>query len=79
SGAAHRLLNSPIDLPIPIRLVHGEKDEEVHLGVPLKLMADLHSSDVQLRVIKNAGHRLSEPHEIHAILVELHGLLERIA
>ena len=79
SGAEHRLLNSVIDLTIPIRLVHGEKDEEVHLGVPLKLMADLRSADVQLRIIKNAGHRLSEPHEIHAILVELHGLMERIA
>ncbi|HET9336266.1 MAG TPA: alpha/beta hydrolase [Sphingomicrobium sp.] len=79
SGAAHRLLNSPIDLIIPIRLVHGEQDEEVHLGVPLKLMADLRSADVQLRVIKSAGHRLSEPHEIHAILVELHTLMERIA
>ena len=79
SGASHRLLNNPIDLPIPARLVHGEHDEEVQLGVPLKLMADLHSSDVQLRIVKNGGHRLSEPHEIHAILVELHGLVERIA
>ena len=79
SGAGHRLLNNPIDLIIPIRLVHGELDQEVHMGVPLKLMADLRSSDVQLRIVKNGGHRLSEPHEIHAILVELHGLLERIA
>lgn len=79
SGAEHRLLNNIIDLIIPVRLVHGEKDEEVHTGVPLKLMADLRSSDVQLRIVKNGGHRLSEPHEIHAILVELHGLVERIA
>ena len=79
SGAEQRLLYNPIDLIIPIRLVHGEKDEEVPMGVPIKLMADLRSSDVQLRLVKNAGHRLSEPHEIHAILVELHGLLERIA
>ena len=78
SGAAHRLLHSPIDLIIPIRLVHGEKDEDVPMGVAIKLVADLRSSDVQLRLIKNGGHRLSEPHEIHAILVELHGLIERI-
>ena len=70
--------NSPIDLIIPIRLVHGELDEEVPMGVPIKLLADLRSSDVQLRLIKGAGHRLSEPHEIHAILVELVGLVERI-
>ena len=79
SGAQHRLLNNVIDLTIPIRLVHGEQDQEVHGGVPLKLMADLRSSDVQLRIVKNGGHRLSEPHEIHAILVELHLLVERIA
>jgi pimeloyl-ACP methyl ester carboxylesterase len=79
SGAAHRLLHSPIDLIIPIRLVHGELDEEVPMGVPIKLIADLRSADVQLRLIKNGRHRLSEPHEIHAILVELHGLVERIA
>jgi pimeloyl-ACP methyl ester carboxylesterase len=78
SGAEHRLLNNVIDLAIPIRLVHGEIDPEVGLGVALKLMSDLRSSDVQLRLIKGAGHRLSEPHEIHAILVELHGLVERI-
>lgn len=79
SGQLNLLLYNPIDLAIPIRLVHGERDQEVPLGVPIKLMEDLRSADVQLRVIKNAGHRLSEPHEIHAILIELLGLLERIA
>jgi pimeloyl-ACP methyl ester carboxylesterase len=78
SGETHRLLHSPIDLIIPVRLVHGELDEEVPMGVPIKLLADLRSSDVQLRLIKGAGHRLSEPHEIHAILVELAGLVERV-
>ncbi|MCL6698966.1 alpha/beta hydrolase [Sphingomonas sp. NSE70-1] len=79
SGAEHRLLNNIIDVTIPIRLIHGELDTEVGLGVALQLLRELRSSDVQLRLVKNAGHRLSEPHEIHAILVELHGLVERIA
>ena len=79
SGQASLLLYNPIDLIIPIRLVHGEQDADVPMGVPIKLMADLRSADVQLRLIKGAGHRLSEPHEIHAILVELLGLVERIA
>jgi pimeloyl-ACP methyl ester carboxylesterase len=76
SGATHRLLNNPIDLPIPVRLVHGDDDRDVPVGVPIRLMQDLHSSNVQLRLIKGGGHRLSEPHEIHAILTELHGLVE---
>ncbi len=79
SGEAHRLLYSPIDLTIPIRLVHGERDSDVPMGVPIKLMEDLRSADVQLRLVKGSGHRLSEPHELHAILTELAGLLERIS
>nr|WP_294848733.1 alpha/beta hydrolase [uncultured Sphingomonas sp.] len=79
SGLGMRLLYNPIDLNIPVRLVHGEKDTDVPMGVPIKLMDDLRSSDVQLNLIKNGGHRLSEPHEIHAILVALVGLLELIA
>lgn len=76
SGAALRLLYNMIDLTIPVRLVHGEIDQEVPVGVPLKLLADLRSADVQLKIVKGGGHRLSEPHEIHAILTELVTLVE---
>lgn len=76
SGEALRLFAGPIDLPVPIRLVHGDSDQEVPLGVPIRLVELLHSSDVQLKIIKAAGHRLSQPHEIHAILVELQNLVE---
>ncbi len=76
SGEQMRLLFAPVDIVAPVRLVVGEKDEEVPIGVTLKLVEQLRSADVQLKLIKNGGHRLSEPHEIHAILVELHNLVE---
>lgn len=76
SGEAMRLLALPIDIVAPVRLVCGEKDGEVPIGVSLKLLEQLRSADVQMKLVKNAGHRLSEPHEIHAILVELQGLVE---
>jgi len=78
SGEAMRLLGAPIDLTVPVRLVHGDHDAEVPIAVALKLVEQLGSSDVQLRLIKHGGHRLSEPHEIRAILVELDGLVELI-
>lgn len=78
SGHDMLVLYNPIALNIPVRLVHGEKDNDVPMGVPIKLMEDLRSSDVQLKLIKNGGHRLSEPHEIHAILVELANLMELV-
>jgi len=40
-------------------------------------MRALRSGDVQLSVLKGGGHRLSEPHEIEAILHTVAALLER--
>lgn len=76
SGEAMRLLGAAIDIIAPVRLVHGEQDKDVPIGVAIKLVERLRSADVQLKLIKGGGHRLSEPHEIHAILVELQGLVE---
>jgi pimeloyl-ACP methyl ester carboxylesterase len=75
SGEALKLLGATIDLSIPVRLVHGTDDEAVPVAVALSLLDRLGSADVQLRLIKGAGHRLSEPGEIEAILAELAGLL----
>jgi pimeloyl-ACP methyl ester carboxylesterase len=76
SGQQLRLLDEEIAIDCPVRLIHGERDEEVPLAVALRLMRVLRSSDVQLKVLKNAGHRLSEPHEIGAILRTVDSLLE---
>jgi len=76
SGQQLRLLDDEIAIDCPVRLIHGERDEEVPLAVALRLMRVLRSSDVQLKVLKNAGHRLSEAHEIDAILRTVDSLLE---
>ncbi len=78
SGQRLRLLDARIDLDCPVRLVHGELDQEVPLEVAFHLMRQLRSADVQLNVIKGGGHRLSESHEIDAILRTVAGLLEPI-
>jgi hypothetical protein len=39
-------------------------------------MAQLRSADVQLNILKGGGHRLSEPHEIAAIVRTVAALLE---
>jgi pimeloyl-ACP methyl ester carboxylesterase len=78
SGQRLRLFDQPvIAVDCPVRLVHGEKDEDVPLEVAFRTMHALRSSDVQLNVIKGGGHRLSEPHEIVAIRHTIGGLLEQ--
>jgi pimeloyl-ACP methyl ester carboxylesterase len=73
------LLDQEIAIDCPVRLLHGEHDLEVPLEVALRTMSSLRSGDVQLNLLKGGGHRLSQPHEIDAILQTVTNLLEAIA
>ena len=76
SGQRLLLLGKEIPIDCPVRLLHGEHDSDVPLDVAFRTMRALRSSDVQLNVLKGGGHRLSEPHEIDAILRTVAALLE---
>ena len=76
SGQQHLLLEREIAVDCPVRLVHGDRDDDVPLEVAFRTMRALRSSDVQLNVLKGGGHRLSEPHEIDALLRTVANLLE---
>lgn len=76
SGQDLRLLDEDIGIDCPVRLIHGEGDTDVPLEIAFRTMAALRSADVQLLVLKGGGHRLSEPHEIDAILRTVESLLE---
>ena len=78
SGQRLLLLDKGIAIDCPVRLIHGELDADVPLDIAFRLMRRLRSADVQLQVIKGGGHRLSEPHEIAAILRIVDGLLEPV-
>ena len=82
SGRKLSLLDKEIAIDCPVRLIHGEADGDVPLDITFRTMRALRSADVQVTVIKGGGHRLSEPHEIDAILAAVStvaGLLEQIA
>lgn len=76
SGQELLLLDEEIAIGCPVRLLHGELDSEVPLEIAFRTMRTLRSADVQLTVLKGGGHRLSEPHEIEAILRTVAALVE---
>lgn len=76
SGERLRVLKQAIAVDCPVRLVHGDCDQEVPLDIAMRLMERLRSADVQLNVVKGGGHRLSEPREIETILRTVAALLE---
>lgn len=76
SGERLKLLGRTIGYGGPVRLLHGDRDEEVPLDVAFRIKDQLASSDVQVSVIKGGTHRLSAPHEIALLKATILGLLE---
>lgn len=58
------LLDRPIALDMPVRLLHGEADTDVPWQVSQRLMGALQSKDVQLTLVKDGDHRLSSPAQL---------------
>lgn len=68
SGEASRLLDAPIDIMVPVRLIHGQHDPDVPWEHSLRLADLLRSDDVQTVLVKDGDHRLSRPQDIALIL-----------
>jgi pimeloyl-ACP methyl ester carboxylesterase len=76
SGQQLLLLGSEIAIDCPVRLIHGDRDEDVPMEIALRLKDALRSADVQVTLVKGGGHRLSAPHEIATILRAVAALVE---
>jgi dipeptidyl aminopeptidase/acylaminoacyl peptidase len=59
--------------------VHGDADADVPVEIAMRALRQLRSADVQLTVVKGAGHRLSELRDIEAILRATAALLGEIS
>jgi pimeloyl-ACP methyl ester carboxylesterase len=67
-GRNHLVLSGPIALDIPARLIHGTADPDVPWTQSMKLMGALTSRDVELILVKDGDHRLSEPHDLDRLI-----------
>ena len=78
-GQASRVLGKPIALACPVRLLHGQADEDVPWKVSLELAQALHSPDVQVTLIKDGDHRLSRNSDIALLLRTIAALADQAA
>ena len=67
-GQANLLLDGQIAFDGPVRLLHGQRDEDVPFDISLQLAGALRSADVQVTLIKDGDHRLSRDSDIHVLL-----------
>lgn len=63
-GREHLLLDAPIGLNCPVRLLHGQQDPDVPWELALRTAAAIISDDVQVTLVKDGDHRLSRPEDL---------------
>lgn len=72
---AHLLMDHPIALDMPIRLIQGMQDDDVPWHMALQLTEMLSGENVILHLIKDGDHRLSRISDIELLLKTLDGLM----
>lgn len=73
-GRRHLLLDSAIPIAQPVRILHGQKDEDVPWRMSLELMERLESKDVTATFIKPGDHRLSSDADLARLMRTLQGV-----
>ncbi|WP_243404015.1 alpha/beta hydrolase [Zavarzinia aquatilis] len=75
-GRDHLILNGPVAIRCPLRMIHGTEDTDVPWSLSAELLARVQSADATLTLVKGADHRLSSPADIarmEAAVAELAG------
>lgn len=76
-GRRHLIMDGPIDIACPVRIVQGMADPDVPWRHAAAFAERLQSSDVELLLIRNGDHRLSKPHEIARIFTAVEAVSQR--
>ncbi|XP_063810849.1 palmitoyl-protein thioesterase ABHD10, mitochondrial [Pseudophryne corroboree] len=74
----HCILNSPIPITSPVRLIHGMKDEDVPWHVSLKIADCVLSTDVDVILRKHGQHRMSEKDDMKLLVYTIDDLIDKL-
>ena len=65
----------PIQLSMPVRLLHGQRDPDVPWELSLRVAGAVAAEDVQVALVKDGDHRLSRPQDLALLRRTLAALL----
>lgn len=66
-GRDHLVLNQPLRLDMPVRMLQGTADADVPMSWALDLLDHADGRDIRLLLVKGADHRFSTPECLRAI------------
>jgi pimeloyl-ACP methyl ester carboxylesterase len=78
-GRNNLVLDEPLPIACPVRLIHGIADPDVPWSLSIELMEKLESGDVEVTLVKGGGHRLSEPEDMERLGRIVAALSDRLA
>lgn len=61
NGRDHLVMNQPLRLDMPVRMLQGTADADVPMGWALDLLDHASGDDIRLTLVKGADHRFSTP------------------
>ncbi len=77
-GRQYLLLDGPIDIRCPVRILHGMRDSDVPWQRSIALVERLQGEDVALTLLKNGDHRLSNPDDLRRLTGAVDALCEGV-
>lgn len=75
---AQRVLDRPLPITCPVRLLHGMRDPDVPWHTAVTLAGHLDAEDVAITLIKDGEHRLSRDSDLLRLEGELTALLAQL-
>ncbi|TJZ91520.1 alpha/beta hydrolase [Paracoccus gahaiensis] len=73
-GRDHLIMDRPLSLPVPVRMLQGTADADVPMSWALDLLDHASGGDLRLTLVKGADHRFSTPDCLDLIVAAIEGL-----
>ncbi|KAL7838058.1 hypothetical protein AOLI_G00264620 [Acnodon oligacanthus] len=74
----HCILQSPIPVACPVRLIHGLKDADVPWHVSMQVAERVLSNDVDVILRKHGHHRMSDKDDIKLMVYTIDDLIDKL-